>query len=209
MVSNLTTISQRLAKGEVLMKSHGVMMIRGMISVLLVLFALAVPLSAVAVEGANIAYIDLQKVMALSEAGKQARETLEGKRAELAQEIKAKEMELNQAKEEIERQAMMLSEAARAEKEAEYQKQVRDFKLFVSDSEQELKNTYKELTKSMLNDLEKVVLKVGDEGKYDMILGKQESSIFYASKRLDITDKVIEAYNAWMKNPPKADEKAK
>ncbi|MBN2232137.1 MAG: OmpH family outer membrane protein [Deltaproteobacteria bacterium] len=191
------------------MKNHDVKMIRVMVFVLLVLFALAAPLPVAAAEGAKIAFIDLQKVMAMSEAGKQARETLEGKRGELAQEIKGKEMELNRAKEEIERQAMMLSEAARAEKEAEYQKQVRDFKLFVSDSEQELKNTYKELTKSMLKDLEKVVLKVGNDGKFDMILGKQESSIFFASERLDITGKVIDAYNAWVKNPPKNDEKAK
>ena len=149
--------------------------------------------------GLKIAYIDLQKVMGLSEAGKQSREILEKKRADLGKKIKEREMKLNQKKSDLERQGMMLSDAAKAEKEAEYQKEVRDFKLFVSDSEQELKKTYKELTKAILKDLEKVIVKFGKDGNYSMILGKQESSIFYADKSYDVSQQVIDAYNSWKK----------
>ena len=157
----------------------------------------------------KIAYIDLQKVMAMSERGQQARQMLEKKRTELGKKIKAKETELNKMKEKLERQGMMLSEKARAEKESEYQKQVRDFKLFVSDSEGELKKTYQELTKSILQDLEKVIAKVGKEGKYSMILGRQESSIFYADRKYDITQEVINAYNQWRKEQQAKTSKTK
>ncbi|MBW1645150.1 MAG: OmpH family outer membrane protein [Deltaproteobacteria bacterium] len=157
----------------------------------------------------KIAYIDLQKVMALSDQGKQARQQLEKKRAELGKQIKEKEAKLNKMKEELQRQGMMLSEKARAEKENEYQKQVRDFKLFISDSEGELKKTYKELTKGILQDLEKVIVKVGKEGKYSMILGRQESSIFYADESYDISQQVIDAYNKWKKQQQAAAGKAK
>ncbi len=157
----------------------------------------------------KIAYIDLQKVMALSDQGKQARQQLEKKRAELGRQIKEKEARLNKMKEELQRQGMMLSEKARAEKENEYQKQVRDFKLFVSDSEGELKKTYKELTKGILQDLEKVIVKVGKEGKYSMILGRQESSIFYADESYDISQQVIDAYNKWKKAQQAAAAKGK
>jgi len=149
--------------------------------------------------GLKIAYIDLQKVMGLSEAGKRSREILEKKRADMGKKIKDKEMQLNQKKADLERQGMMLSPSAKSEKEAEYQKEVRNFKLFVSDSEQELKKTYQELTKSILRDLEKVIVKFGKEGNYSMILGKQESSIFYADKAYDVTQPVIDAYNKWKK----------
>ena len=171
---------------------------------------LACPLlsSAQNTAGLKIAYIDLQKVMGLSEAGKQSREILEKKRADLGKKIKEREMQLNQKKTELERQGMMLSSAAKAEKESEYQKEVRNFKLFVSDSEQELKKTYQELTKSILKDLEKVIIKFGKNGKYSMILGKQESSIFYADKTYDISQQVIDAYNKWKKEQ-KAEEKKK
>lgn len=162
---------------------------------------LACPLLSFAQPAPNlkIAYIDLQKVMGLSEAGKQSREILEKKRADLGKKIKEREMELNQKKSDLERQGMMLSDSAKAEKEAEYQKEVRNFKLFVSDSEQELKKTYKELTKAILKDLEKVIVKFGKEGNYSMILGKQESSIFYADKAYDVSQQVIDAYNSWKK----------
>ncbi|MBN2331522.1 MAG: OmpH family outer membrane protein [Deltaproteobacteria bacterium] len=149
----------------------------------------------------KIAYIDLQKVMALSEEGKQARESLEKKRAEMGKLIQEKKNQLDQVKEELERQGMMLSKEARAEKEAEYQKEVRDFKRYVADSEEELKKTYEELTKAILQDLEKVVVQVGQEGKYTMILGRQESAIFYADKKVDISQQVIDAYNAWKQQP--------
>lgn len=164
-------------------------------------FMFACPLCSLAqnVPGLKIAYINLQKVMGLSEAGKQSREILEKKRADLGKKIKEREMQLNKKKTELERQGMMLSAAAKAEKEGEYQKEVRNFKLFVSDSEQELKKTYQELTKSILRELEKVIVKFGREGHYSMILGKQESSIFYADKSLDVSQQVIDAYNIWKK----------
>ncbi|MEA2108739.1 MAG: OmpH family outer membrane protein [Pseudomonadota bacterium] len=157
--------------------------------------------------GLKIAYIDLQKVMGLSEAGKQSREILEKKRADLGKKIKELEMQLNQKKTDLERQGMMLSAAARADKESEYQKEVRNFKLFVSDSEKELKKTYQELTKSILKELEKVIVKFGNEGNYSMILGKQESSIFYADKTYDISQPVIDAYNLWKKEQSAAEKK--
>ncbi|MEA3241007.1 MAG: OmpH family outer membrane protein [Pseudomonadota bacterium] len=157
--------------------------------------------------GLKIAYIDLQKVMGLSEAGKQSREILEKKRADLGKKIKELEMQLNQKKTDLERQGMMLSAAARADKESEYQKEVRNFKLFVSDSEKELKKTYQELTKSILKELEKVIVKFGNEGNYSMILGKQESSIFYADKTYDVSQQVIDAYNKWKKEQSSAEKK--
>ena len=170
---------------------------------------LACPLISAAKDtaGLKIAYIDLQKVMGMSEAGKKSREILEKKRADLGKKIKDKEMQLNQKKADLERQGMMLSSSAKAEKEAEYQKEVRNFKLFVSDSEQELKKTYQELTKSILRDLEKVIIKFGKEGNYSMILGKQESSIFYADKAYDVTQPVIDAYNKWKKEQQAAGAK--
>lgn len=159
--------------------------------------------------GLKIAYIDLQKVMGLSEAGKQSREILEKKRADLGKKIKEREIQLNQKKTELERQGMMLSAAAKAEKEGEYQKEVRNFKLFVSDSEQELKKTYQELTKAILKDLEKVIIKFGKDGNYSMILGKQESSIFYADQSLDVSQQVIDAYNSWKNEQNAAAKKEK
>jgi len=183
-------------------KNIGVMLLAAFIM-------LACPLisSAKSNAGLKIAYIDLQKVMGLSEAGKKSREILEKKRADLGKKIKDKEMQLNQKKADLERQGMMLSASAKAEKEAEYQKEVRNFKLFVSDSEQELKKTYQELTKSILRDLEKVIIKFGKEGKYSMILGKQESSIFYADKAFDVTQQVIDAYDKWKKEQAAAGAK--
>ncbi len=157
--------------------------------------------------GLKIAYIDLQKVMSLSAAGKQSRKILEKKRADLGKEIKKREMKLNQKKADLERQGIMLSDSAKAAKEAEYQKEVRNFKLFVSDSEQELKKTYQELTRTILKDLEKVIVKFGKEGNYSMIMGKQESSLFYADKAYDVSQLVIDAYNLWKKEQNAAEKK--
>ena len=73
---------------------------------------------------------------------------------------------------------------------------VRNFKIFVSDSEKDMKALEGEFLKKMLKELEEVTLEFGKTGKYQLILEKR-SGIIYADETLDVTDKLIKAYNKW------------
>ncbi|MCK5540158.1 MAG: OmpH family outer membrane protein [Deltaproteobacteria bacterium] len=146
--------------------------------------------------GFKFGYIDLQKVMALSSQGEIAKQKMQAKQEELRAELQEKQAEISVLKEEFERQGMMLSSEKRKEKENDYQKMVRNFKIFVSDSEKDMKALEGEFLKKMLKELEEVTLEFGKTGKYQLILEKR-SGIIYADETLDVTDKLIKAYNKW------------
>ncbi|MBN2704834.1 MAG: OmpH family outer membrane protein [Deltaproteobacteria bacterium] len=143
-------------------------------------------------------YIDLQKVMALSGQGQVATQKIQAKQNELRAELQAKQTEISVVKDELERQGMMLSPEKRTEKESDYQKMVRDFKIFVSDSEKDMKALEGEFLKKMLKELEEVTADFGKNGKYQLILEKR-SGIIYADETFDVTDDLIKAYDQWIK----------
>ena len=152
--------------------------------------------------GFKFGYIDLQKVMALSSQGEIAKQKMQAKQEELRAELQEKQAEISVLKEEFERQGMMLSPEKRKEKENDYQKMVRDFKIFVSDSEKDMKALEGEFLKKMLKELEEVTSEFGKTGKYQLILEKR-SGIIYADESHDVTDKLIKAYNKWAENNQK------
>ena len=155
--------------------------------------------------GFKFGYINLQKVMALSAQGQIAKEKMQAKQEELRAELQKNQAEISVLKEEFERQGMMLSPEKRKEKENNYQKMVRDFKIFVSDSEKDMKALEGEFLKKMLKELEVVTDEFGRTGKYQLILEKR-SGIIYADEANDVTDALIKAYDQWVENNQKKDK---
>jgi len=82
---------------------------------LLVVFAL--PLSVFAADGTKFGSVDIQKVLLMSEAGKEAKDQLGQKAAKYETEKNAKEAELKKLKGELESQGVLLNESARGSKE--------------------------------------------------------------------------------------------
>ncbi|NPA25666.1 MAG: OmpH family outer membrane protein [Deltaproteobacteria bacterium] len=152
--------------------------------------------------GFKFGYIDLQKVMALSNQGAVAKQKMKAKQEELRGKLQKRQTEIAAMKEELESQGMMLSPEKRQEKENNYQKKVRDFKIFVSDSEKEMKALEGEFLKKMLKELEVVTAEFGKANGYELILEKR-SGIVYADPSKDITDQLIKAYNKWVEKNKK------
>ncbi len=141
-------------------------------------------------------YIDLQKVMALSKQGGIAKQKMKARQDKLRGELQKRQSEIAKMKEELESQGMMLSPEKRQEKENEYQKKVRDFKIFVSDSEKEMKALQGEFLKKMLKELEVVTEEFGKANHFQLLLEKR-SGIIYADRAYDVSDELIKAYDKW------------
>jgi len=146
--------------------------------------------------GFKFGYIDLQKVMALSKEGGVAKQKMKARQDKLRGELQKRQAEIAKMKEELESQGMMLSPEKRQEKENDYQKKVRDFKIFVSDSEKEMKTLQGEFLKKMLKDLEVVTEKFGKDNHFQLLLEKR-SGIIYADQAYDVSDELIKAYDKW------------
>jgi len=147
----------------------------------------------------KVAYVDIQRAINESIAGKDAKKAIT-KDVEKIQRIGVeKQKELQTMKESFEKQALMLTPEARLSKEKEYQNRMRDFQRWMDDTENEMKQKRMEMERNISTGLVKVIQKVGADEGYTLILEKNENIVLYASKALDITDRVIKAYDAQKK----------
>jgi outer membrane protein len=153
-------------------------------------------LAAPALADTKIAYVDLQKALNLSKAGAQAKSDIGVQVKKYEAEFKTKQEKLMKMKGELEKQAALLSDSAKAEKEREFQKNVVDLQRFQKDIKQELQQKDAGLTKQILSELYVILQKIGKDGGYTMILEKNEGAIIYAVENLDLTNELIKTYNA-------------
>ena len=143
----------------------------------------------------KIGYIDLQKALNESDTGKEAKASFNKRVEELQKVLDEKQNELKKLQEELEKQKGLLTPEARAEKEKTYQQKIKDAQRFAKDSQEELQQKDAELTKKILRDLRDVIKKMGADDGYTIILEKGEAFVLYAADGVDITEKVIKAYN--------------
>lgn len=160
-----------------------------------VLLTLVVVPAAFAADALKIGYVDLQKALNMSSAGKAAKDKMKAKFKDYDADVQKKQDELKKLKEDLEKQAMLLSAEARAAKERDYQQKIKDYQRLTKDIQEELQQTDADYTRKILEEIFKVVQQIGKQEGYTMILEKTESSILYASDGIDMTDRVIQAFD--------------
>jgi outer membrane protein len=147
----------------------------------------------------KVGYVDIQKAINECNAGKDAKKVIT-KDVEKLQHLGAeKQKELQTLKESYEKQALMLTPDARANKEKEYQSKARDFQRWMDDTQNEMNQKRAEMERNISIGLVKVIQKVGADEGFTLILERNEGIVLYISKALDITDRVIKAYDAQKK----------
>ena len=143
----------------------------------------------------KLGYIDMQRALTGSEAGKEAKEQLASKVKKYQDEINAKQDDLKKLKEDLEKQGMLLAEATRAAKEKDYQNKLKDFQRFTKDAQDELQGKDEELTRRILEGMEKVIKEYGQQKGYTFIFVKNESMLF-VDEKADLTEEVLKLYNS-------------
>jgi outer membrane protein len=147
----------------------------------------------------KIGSVDMQRVINECSAGKEAREVIAQDGEKFQRLIAEKQKELQTMKESFEKQALMLTLDARANKEREYQTKLREFRRWEEDTQNELNQKRTQMEQNISIGLIKVVQEIGANEGYTLILWKNESIVLFASKPTDITDQVIKTYNVQKK----------
>ncbi len=153
-----------------------------------------------AAEG-KFGYIDMQRALNNTEAGKDAKQQLQVRLKGYQDQINAKQDELQKLKGDLEKQGVALSETARAAKEKDYQQKLKDFQRFTKDAEEDLQTRDGEFTKKLVEAMSKVVNDYGRKNGYTIIFDSRGAGMLYADQKADLTDEVIKAFNAG--NPKK------
>jgi outer membrane protein len=161
---------------------------------------LALPLTALAADGAKIGLFDIQKVLQLSEAGKEAKEQLSVKAGKYEAEKNAREEELKKLKVDLEKQGLLLSDSARASKERDYQQRFKEIQRFLKDAQDDMQTKNEEYTSKIVEEIFKVAQEYGRKNAYTVIFNKGESMV-YMDPSADLTEEILKAYNASRKKP--------
>ena len=147
----------------------------------------------------KVAYVDIQRAVNECNAGKEAKKVITKEVEKFQGLIANKQRELQTLKESVEKQAPMLTSDARATREKDYQNKLREFQRWGEDTQNEINQKRTEMERNISMGFQKVIQKVGADEGYTLILEKNENIVLYVSKALDITDRVIKAYDAQKK----------
>ena len=157
--------------------------------VLLVGLILAVGLAAQA--EFKVGVVDMQKAIQASSAGKKAKKEVEGDFEKKKKDLKKKEDDLKKKVEEFEKKKAVLSDKVREEQQMDLQKEMMQFREELGKSQMTIQQKERELTKPILEKLQKVITEIAKEKDFSVVLEKAEQSVMFAKSELDITDEVI------------------
>jgi len=166
---------------------------QSMLRAVVALFVAAVAVPAVA--QINVAVIDVQRVVAESDPGKEALQKLKEYSDQKVQEGQALQQELASLRDQFSKQRFTLAE----DKLEVMNKQVEDKTIALQRFEDDAQRDLNEARRRALGELEgrimPVIDTIGKERGLTLIFNKFQSGLVYANEAVDITDDVIQRFN--------------
>lgn len=147
-------------------------------------------------QGNKIGVIDLQMVIANSRAGKAAKASFEAVFKQKQQIIESKSAQLESLKNEFIQNGPVMNEATRKQKAEQIDSLDKDLQRSRADFRDELQKKDYELLEKILKDLDGILQSIGTSEGYTIIIEKTEGGVIYSIPSIDITQKVIQAYDA-------------
>jgi outer membrane protein len=147
----------------------------------------------------KIGYVDIQRAVAESKAGKSANEKFTVEANRVRDDMLKEKESIEQAAEMLQKQSAMLTEDVRRSKELDMARRQRDYERMVEDQKAELQLKEAELTGEILEQLIPIVRDYGKKHGFSIIFERTERVLLYADKSLDLTDKVIAILDASFK----------
>lgn len=146
-----------------------------------------------AADVAKIGVVDLQRVMETSDPGKSAQAQIKQQKDKMETDLKDKGTEIEQIRQRLEREAMVMSKESREEKEREARIKLNDFKTLQKKYRNKLQQLEKRLVSQLRDDTIALVDEIGKKGGYLLIISRV--GVLYSPNTIDITDQLIKRLN--------------
>ena len=157
--------------------------------------ALMAPASWAADPAVKLGFVDIQAVISQSKEGQGARNKVAAEAAEKQKEIGLKEAEIKQMDTELQKQAPVLSDAAKKDREEDIRRKLRDLKRLTEDFNRDLAKRESELLNDLLRDVTAVIRDYGKEKGLTLIVEKGQGGVIYGSDPADLSKEILERYN--------------
>ncbi|MEW6668096.1 MAG: OmpH family outer membrane protein [Thermodesulfobacteriota bacterium] len=144
----------------------------------------------------KIGVVDIQKFQKKSKGFQAATAKLKVKFDAMQKKLDDERAALIKLEEDFKKQSMMLSLDAQEDKKRELDKKRRYYKYLYEELTIEMKELEQEATSDVGKELEKVVKKIAEKEAYTLILEKRTLGLIFYSNAIDLTDRVVDAYDA-------------
>lgn len=151
---------------------------------------------AAAQQGVKIAVIDVQRLVTDSVAGKDALARLKKLQDDKIAEGKAKQDEIEQLRKKLNEGRLSLADDKIAELEKQLEEKVTGFRRFQEDAERELNKSRDNSFAEIERKVSPLIEQVGREGGYTLIFNKFQSGLVFAIESADITDQIVQRFDA-------------
>src|SRR5262245_48086959 len=142
----------------------------------------------------RIAVCDVQHAVMQTEDGIRAQATLKKLFDKRQQELDSKQTDLGRMREDIEKQSRVLSREAIAKRMEDWQRRMMELQTVFVDYNKELQKKQGELTAPVIKKMMSIIARLAKKNGFDLVIDKQATP--YARPDLDLTEQVIQMYNA-------------
>lgn len=149
----------------------------------------------VAMAEVKIGYIDMEKAIQATKAGKSAKKTLEKEFNKRKKELSKKEADLKKMNEDLEKKALVLSDDVRLKKQQELQTEMLKYRKMIQENQIAIQKKQQKLTVPIVKKIQKIMASIAEKDNYTMILEKRENGVLWAKKSANLTDRVVKEFN--------------
>ncbi len=162
----------------------------------LITWMVMIPAASNSADVAKIGTIDFQRILETSDAGKTAQARINERGKLMERELKQKGAEIEELRKKLEREALVMSKEMREEKERQIRININDLKSMQAKYINEFKAKEGQLIQGIQKEVFKLVEDIGNKEGFLLILEKREAGVVYGPSTIDLTDRVIQLYNA-------------
>ncbi|MGE5945613.1 MAG: OmpH family outer membrane protein [Betaproteobacteria bacterium] len=137
----------------------------------------------------KVGYVNTQRIFRDAPVAQKAGKKLEGEFAKRDQELQGIAKQLQSMKDNLEKNAVTMSESERRTKEKEFADLSRDFQRRQREFREDLNLRQNEENAAVIEKANRAIKQIAEAEKFDLVL----QDVVWVSPRLDITDRVIKA----------------
>lgn len=143
----------------------------------------------------KVGVVNIQKIITTVKMGKNVMKTLEKSFNAKKKTLKKDEESIKKMQKDFQKQNLVLSDKAKAKKEAAIRQKIAGIQQQTMKFQKEIQKQELELKKPILEKLKGVIDDVSKDEKLDLTFEVSSSPIVYAKSKVDITEKVIKAFD--------------
>lgn len=147
-------------------------------------------------EGAKIAFVVLQRVVAESAEGKLASARVQTLQQKKVAELNERQKAAQTLQEKLDKSGAVMSEAARADLQKQVERAQVDLQRASQDAQQEVQELQQQLQEEFQRRIAPIIEQVGKEKGLHYIFNGPDSGLVWADASLDITTEVVKKFDA-------------